>query len=73
MLNPIWLLRTSYSYLKQFRNFLKKIFPGRVKEELALLKNISLKHIKLPKNPFKTHLFFGELKHLKTTFTFGKK
>ena len=36
-------------------------------------KNISLKHLKLPKNHFKTNLFFVQLKHLKSTFTFGKK
>ena len=35
-------------------------------------KNISLKHLKLPKNNFKTNLFFVQLKHLKSTFTFGK-
>ena len=33
--------------------------------------NISL--AQLPKNHFKTHLFFGQLKHLKSTFTFGGK
>ena len=32
--------------------------------------NISLKHLKLPKNHYKTDLFFGQLKHLKFTFTF---
>ena len=43
-------------------------------------KNITLKHLKLPKNHFKTNLFFVQLKHLKfslflksSTFTFGKK
>ena len=36
-------------------------------------KNISLKHLKLPKNHFKTNLFFVQLKHLKSSFTFGKK
>ena len=36
-------------------------------------KNISLKHLKLPKNHFKTNLFFVQLKHLKSTFTFGEK
>ena len=41
--------------------------------EPHLEKNISLKHFKLPKNHFKTHLFFGQLKHLKSTFTIGKK
>ena len=35
-------------------------------------KNISLKHLKLPKNHFKTNLFFVQPKHLKSTFTFGK-
>ena len=34
-------------------------------------KNRSLKHLKLPKNHFKTNLFFIQLKHLKSTFTFG--
>ena len=28
---------------------------------------------KWPKNHFKTNLFFVQLKHLKSTFTFGKK
>ena len=36
-------------------------------------KNISLKHLKLPKNHFKTNLFFVQLKHLNSTYTFGKK
>ena len=36
-------------------------------------KNKSLKHLKLPKNHFKTNLFFVQLNHLKTSFTFGKK
>ena len=36
-------------------------------------KNISLKHLKLPKNHFKANLFFVQLKHLKSSFTFGKK
>ena len=35
--------------------------------------NISLKHLKLPKNHFKTNLFFVHLKHLKFAFTFGEK
>ena len=38
-----------------------------------LKKNISLKHLKLSKNNFKTNLFFVQLKHLKSTFTFVKK
>ena len=36
-------------------------------------RNISLKHLKLPKNHFKTNLFFVQLKHWKSTFTFGGK
>ena len=36
-------------------------------------KNISLKHLKLPKNRFKTNLFFVQSKHLKSAFTFGEK
>ena len=36
-------------------------------------KNISLKHSILPKNHLKTNLFFVQLKHLKSTFTIGKK
>ena len=36
-------------------------------------KNISLKHQKLPKNHFKTNFSFIQLKHLKSTFTFGEK
>ena len=36
-------------------------------------KNINLKHLKLPKNHFKTNLFFLQLKYLKCAFTFGKK
>ena len=36
-------------------------------------KTISLKHLKLPKNHFKSNLFFVQLKHLKSTFTFGGK
>ena len=36
-------------------------------------RNISLKHLKLPKNHFKTNLFFVHLKHLQSTFTFGGK
>ena len=35
-------------------------------------KYMSLKHLKLPKNYFKTNLFFVQLKHLKSTFSFGK-
>ena len=35
--------------------------------------NLSLKHLKLPKNHFKTNLFFLQLKYLKCAFTFGKK
>ena len=35
--------------------------------------NISLKHLKLPKNHFKTNLFFLQLKYLKCAFEFGKK
>ena len=38
-----------------------------------LKKNISLKHLKLPKNHLKTNLFFLQLKYLKWTFEFGKK
>ena len=41
--------------------------------EPPLRKNISRKHLKLPKNHFKTNLFFLQLKYLKSTFTFGKK
>ena len=33
----------------------------------------SLKHLKLPKNHFKTNIFFVHLKNLKCTFTFGKQ
>ena len=36
-------------------------------------KIISLKHLKFTKNHFKTNLFFVQLKHFKSTFTFGKK
>ena len=36
-------------------------------------KIISLKHLKLPKNHFKTNLFFVQLKHLRCTFKFGEK
>ena len=36
-------------------------------------KNISLEHLKLPKNHFKTNLFSVQLKHLKCAFTFGEK
>ena len=36
-------------------------------------KNISLKHLKLPKNHFKPNFIFVQLKHLKPTFTFVKK
>ena len=36
-------------------------------------KTISLKHLKLPKNHFKTNLFSIQLKHFKSTFTFVKK
>ena len=35
-------------------------------------RNTSLRHLKLPKNNFKPNLFFVQLKHLKSTFTFGK-
>ena len=35
-------------------------------------KKISSKHLKLPKNHFKTYLFFVQLKHLKSAFTFVK-
>ena len=35
--------------------------------------NLSLKHLKLPKNHFKTTLFSLQLKYLKCAFTFGKK
>ena len=35
--------------------------------------NISLKHLKLPKNHFKTNLFCLQLKYLKCAFEFGKK
>ena len=34
---------------------------------------MSLKHLKLPKDHFKTNFFFVQLKHLKYTFTFGEK
>ena len=34
---------------------------------------LSLKHLKLPKNHFKTTLFSLQLKYLKCAFTFGKK
>ena len=30
-----------------------------------------LPHLKLPKDHFKTNLFFVQLKHLKSAFTFG--
>ena len=33
----------------------------------------SLKHLKFPKDRFKTNLFFGQMKHWKFTFIFGKK
>ena len=36
-------------------------------------KNISLKHLKLHENHFITNLFFVQLKHSKSAFTFGKK
>ena len=36
-------------------------------------KIITLKHLTLPKNHFKTNLFFVQLKHLKSLFTFGEK
>ena len=32
---------------------------------------VRLKNLKLPKNHFKTNLFFVQQKHLKSTFTFG--
>ena len=35
--------------------------------------NISLKHLKLPKNHFKTNLFYLQLRYLKCALTFGKK
>ena len=35
------------------------------------LKKHKLKHLKLPKNHFKTNLFFVQLKNLMSTFTFG--
>ena len=35
-------------------------------------KKISVKHLELLKNDSKTNLFFVQLKHLKSTFTFGK-
>ena len=35
-------------------------------------KNISLKYLRLPKNHFKTNLFFLQLKYLKCAFEFGK-
>ena len=41
-------------------------------EPLPQKKNVSLKHLKLPKNHYKANLFFVQMKHLKSTFTFGK-
>ena len=39
----------------------------------GIRRNISLKHLNLPKNHFKSNLFFVQPKHLNSTFTFGEK
>ena len=69
--------------MEKVHNFLDPPSPRKVWTFLKLGKlgifepppqiwNISLKHLKLPKNHFKTNLFFLQLKYIKCAFEFGK-
>ena len=52
--------------------FWEKIEIGKILGTPIKKRNISLKHLKLPKNHFKTNLSFVQLKYLKSIFKFGK-
>ena len=52
----------------------EKILVGKILNfgDPPLRKRNKLRNLKLPKNRFKTNLFFLQLKYLKCVFTFGK-
>ena len=63
---PLWTYTPNWTSVGQSRSWLCFRNPPQIW-------NISLKHLKLPKNQFKTNVFFLQLKYLKCTFTFGEK
>ena len=84
---PLWFFSLcqvpSFSFKSRFSNFVflaewqNLIGPFELGKFWSLetppqKKKISLKHLKLPKNHFKTNLFFNQLNHSKSTFTSGK-